>query len=95
MTDAQIVEVVKAHESGAIIEDRCKDDPDARWFVTTNPSWNFGLSDYRVKPDHPEEWWVCCDYIDFTGVPMGNIRSYGTRQINHHRKQVHVREVLD
>lgn len=52
MTDKEIIEVVKAHSQGKIIQFRDK-NVNTVWTTCANndPSWDFSRTDFRVKPE--------------------------------------------
>lgn len=59
MTDQEIIEVVQAHAAGKTIQYRNK-RCSKRWDDCANndPSWDFMLTDYRVKPEPCTIWVV-------------------------------------
>ena len=70
MTPDQIIEVVTAFKNGKKIEYYVKIS--RQWEEITDPSWNFALVDYRVKPE-PMELWVN-EFVD------GRWSSYPTKK---------------
>jgi len=56
MTDKEIIEVVQAHSEGEQIQFRDFNIPTWTDCIDNEPVWNFGATEYRVKPEskiHP------------------------------------------
>ena len=56
MTYDKMIEVLLAAERGEQIQKQTKYEQ-TPWEDDPEPSWNFGIWRYRVKPK-PREWWV-------------------------------------
>ncbi len=58
MSNAQIIEVVKAHMDGKRIQIRKMGSQqgfrDGKWYDVENPRWDFDSCDYRVAPETKE-----------------------------------------
>ncbi len=91
MTHNEMIEVIQAHRDGKKIQAKSIliDWHDT---VLNQPSWNFDVYDYRIKPE-PREWWV-------NVYPDGDSYWYETKeaadkQTSKYRLECrHVREVL-
>ena len=49
MTTKEMIEVMQAYDRGEEIE-KCLVDCEDRWVPATSPSWNWGQTNYRIKP---------------------------------------------
>lgn len=49
------IAVMQAHVEGKEIEAKC---PNSEWYHEPNPTWNWFLVDYRIKPREPRRIWV-------------------------------------
>ena len=65
MTNQDVIDVVHAFIDGKIIQSRLKYVTD-QWETVLNPSWDFSMLEYRVKP---AKWWI---EFSSQGIPTGN-----------------------
>tara|TARA_R110000764_G_scaffold40882_1_gene91455 strand:- start:3142 stop:3450 length:309 start_codon:yes stop_codon:yes gene_type:complete len=59
MTHDEMIEVIKAHKDGKVIQFRPR-IVRGEWMTMTKgvaPIWNFDMTEYRVKPE-PKEYWL-------------------------------------
>lgn len=58
-THDEMIEVIQAHKEGKEIEYRYIPSDD-KWYISSNPSWDFSSIIYRVKQKEIEAWGVVC-----------------------------------
>jgi hypothetical protein len=92
-TIAEKIAVMQAFVLGKAIQSTCTITPG--WVDCTDPAWNWGSVDYRIKPE-PREWLVWVRY------GHKNIHSYNTIDTSIEKNwkdqgwtQIKVREVLE
>lgn len=101
MTHDEMIAVIRAHASGAIIEGRNLSDA-AEWqpiAISSFARFNFGLTEYRIKPEPPKlrEWILELHEERVIGSDgYSTIRHSATQETHRHQGKnfVHVREVL-
>ena len=98
MTPDEMIAVIQAHKEGKKLECRSADLSGGKWHPVLEPSFNFKLVEYRVKPE-PREFWLA--YHDLGrdvihGVFLDNEAAMERWQslVPGDRTVIHVREVL-
>ena len=84
MTHDEMIAVIQAHKDGKKIQLCHKPVHHNDWIDSSNPLWNFGNTDYRVKPV-PREWVVLVTPNTL------DIRQFGEGE----RGWIKVREVIE
>jgi hypothetical protein len=94
MTNQEIIAVVQASEDGQLIEFRhINSDPAGPWMTYHGTAcWNFGLYDYRVKPELAE-FWVNV-YPDIPPACHETKAQADKFRLSNLARCIHVREVL-
>ena len=58
----EMIKVMQHYENGGEIEIRLKNNNRDNWRPTNNPSWNWNIYDYRIKPEKQkvtiEKWLI-------------------------------------